>query len=138
MLNLLRLGRMTANTDLEERAAQIGRAFSMQVLQSPSAYTQLMAALDFGVGPSYEVVVVGDEGADDTDALLKAIREQFVPNKVVLFRPAGVESPEISELAEFTRYHKSIKDKATAYVCVNYQCKLPTTDVGEMLKLLSN
>jgi uncharacterized protein YyaL (SSP411 family) len=138
MLNLLRLGRMTANTGLEERAAQIGRAFSMQVLQSPSAYTQLMVALDFGVGPSYEVVVVGDEGADDTDALLKAIRGKFVPNKVVLFRPAGVESPEISNLAEFTRYHKSIKDKATAYVCVNYQCKLPTTDVGEMLKLLGN
>jgi uncharacterized protein YyaL (SSP411 family) len=138
MLNLLRLGRMTANTELEERAAQIGRAFSMQVLQSPSAYTQLMAALDFGVGPSYEVVVVGDEGAEDTDALLKAIRGEYVPNKVVLFRPAGVESPEISNLAEFTGYHKSIKDKATAYVCVNYQCKLPTTDVEETLKLLSN
>jgi uncharacterized protein YyaL (SSP411 family) len=97
-----------------------------------------MAALDFGVGPSYEVVVVGDEGADDTDALLRAIRGTYVPNKVVLFRPASVESPEISDLAEFTRYQRSIKDKATAYVCVNYQCELPTTDVGETLKLLSN
>jgi len=25
---------------------------------------------------------------------------------------------------------------ATAYVCLNYNCKLPTTDVGQMLALL--
>ena len=95
-----------------------------------------MVALDFGVGPSYEVVVVGDERAEDTKAMLKAIRRQFVPNKVLLFRPADVQSPEISNLAEFTRHQRSVKGKATAYVCLDHQCKLPTTDVAETLKLL--
>jgi uncharacterized protein YyaL (SSP411 family) len=136
MLNLLRLGRMIADPGLEKRAAQLGGAFSAQVLQAPSAHTQLMVALDFGMGPSYEVVVVGDERADDTRAMLKAIRKQFVPNKVLLFRPGDVKSPEISKLAEFTRQQRSIKGKATAYVCLDYQCKLPTTDVEETLKLL--
>src|SRR5215472_713147 len=37
MLNLLRLGRMTGNADFEEKAAQITRAFSKMVAQSPSA-----------------------------------------------------------------------------------------------------
>ena len=136
MLNLLRLGRMTADPELEKRAARIGGAFSAQVLRAPSAHTQLMVALDFGVGPSYEVVVVGDERADDMRAMLKAIRKQFVPNKVLLFRPGDVKSPEICDLAEFTRQQRSIKGKATAYVCLDYQCKLPTTDVEETLKLL--
>ena len=138
MLNLLRLGRMTANPELEKRAVQIGRAFSSSVVQSPAAYTQLMVAVDFGLGPSYEVVIVGDAQADDTKAMLKALRNRFVPNKVVLFRPSKMELPEISRLAEFTLYQKTVEDKATAYVCLNYSCKRPTTDVGEMLRLLTS
>ena len=35
MLNLLRLGRMTANAEFEEKAVQIGRAFSRTIWQAP-------------------------------------------------------------------------------------------------------
>ena len=47
MLNLLRLGRLTANSDFEKKAAAIGRAFYSSVCQQPAAYAQLMVALDF-------------------------------------------------------------------------------------------
>jgi uncharacterized protein YyaL (SSP411 family) len=136
-LNLLRLARITANTDFEEKAARIGRAFSKAVKQSPSGYTQLMLAVDFMVGPSYEVVIAGKSGARDTKAMIQALREHFVPNKVVLFRPTDEESPDIIRLAEYTKYQSSIDGKATAYVCLNYNCKLPTTDSGKMLQLLA-
>ncbi|MFC1964647.1 thioredoxin domain-containing protein [Chloroflexota bacterium] len=66
MLNLLQLGRITANTDFEDKAAKIGQAFYENVRQSPSAHTQFMVALDFAAGPSYEVVIAGDLQADDT------------------------------------------------------------------------
>ena len=135
-LNLLRLGRITANTNLEEKAAKIGRAFSKAVKQSPSAYTQLMLAVDFEAGPSYEVVIAGNSGAEDTKAMLRALRTHFAPNKIVLFRPSEKESPDIIRLAEYTKYQSSIDGKATAYVCLNYQCKLPTTDTRKMLELL--
>jgi uncharacterized protein YyaL (SSP411 family) len=137
MLNLLRLGRMTANSDLEEKAAKIGCAFSGSVKQSPSAHTQLMVALDFGIGPCYEVVVAGNAQTEDTKAMVKALRTRFLPNKVVLLNPTEQESPEIAQLAEFTRNQSSIGGKATAYVCLNYNCKLPTTDIGKMLELLN-
>ena len=136
MLNLLRLARMTANSELEEKAAQIGRVFSSSVLQSPASHTQLMAALDFAVGPTYEVVIAGNSQADDTTHMLRALRKEFIPNKVVLLRPTEVELPEIARLAEFTKYLSSKEGKATAYVCQNYSCKLPTTDIGKMLELL--
>jgi uncharacterized protein YyaL (SSP411 family) len=138
MLNLLRLGRMTANSNLEQKAARIGRAFSENVKQAPLAHTQLMVALDFGVGPSYEVVVAGNSQAADTEAMLKALRTHFIPNKVVLLNPSGQESPEIGQFAEFTQSQSSIEGKATAYVCLNYNCKLPTTDIDKMLELLDN
>jgi len=137
MLNLLRLGRMIATSDLEEKAARIGSTFSGSVKQSPSAYTQLMVALDFAIGPCYEVVIAGNPKAEDTKAMLKALRTNFLPNKVVLLNPNEVESPEIAQLAEFTRNQSSIEGKATAYICMNHNCKLPTTDINKMLELFN-
>ncbi len=136
MLNLLRLSRFTGNSDLEERAVKISRVFSKDVKQIPSGFTQLMVSVDFGVGPSYEVVIVGKSEAKDTEDMLKALRSRFIPNKVTIFRPTEKKSPEIDKLAEFVQYQASIDGKATAYVCLNYACKTPTTEVNQMLELI--
>jgi len=93
-------------------------------------------AVDFAIGPSYEVVIVGNPQAEDTRAMLKTLRAQFIPNKVVLLRPGDQEMPEITRLAEFTKNQMSLNGKATAYVCLNYQCQLPTIDIPKMLELL--
>ena len=39
MLNLIRLSRITTNSDLEEKASRISRTFSTTVRQSPSSFT---------------------------------------------------------------------------------------------------
>jgi hypothetical protein len=136
MLNLLRLARLTANTHLEERAVEIERAFSRAMNQFPSGYTQFLVAVDFGIGPSYEVVIVGKSEANDTKEMLRALRSCFIPNKVTVFRPAEIESPHIDELAEYVKYQVSLDGKATAYVCMNFACKEPTTRVDKMLELI--
>jgi uncharacterized protein YyaL (SSP411 family) len=137
MLNLLRLARLTARPEFEEQAAHISRAFSHTVSQSPGACTQLMIALAFALGPSYEVVIVGDPGAEDTTTMVKALRGAFMPHAVVLFRPAGEEGSDITRLAEFTKDLSSLNDKATAYVCKDFRCDLPTTEAHKMLALLN-
>ncbi|MFQ5788750.1 MAG: thioredoxin domain-containing protein, partial [Thermodesulfobacteriota bacterium] len=136
MLNLLRLGRITADADFEEKASQIGKVFSEAVKRYPAGFTQLMVGLEFGIGPSYEVIIAGDSKAEDTGDMLKALRKQFVPNKVVLLRSTEDGGAGISQIAEYTKNHKSLDGKATAYVCLNYECKLPTTDIEKMLELL--
>jgi len=136
-LNLLRLGRVTANPDFETRAQAIGRALSREARQSPSSFTFLMMAVDFGVGPASEVVIAGDPGREDTREMLRALRNEFFPGVVVILRPTEEESPAIVRLAGFTRDLITRGGKATAYVCRNYQCELPTTDPRDMLELLS-
>ncbi|UCE20419.1 MAG: thioredoxin domain-containing protein [Gemmatimonadota bacterium] len=136
MLNLLRLGRMTARPEFAENAAHIGRAFSKDIERTPVAYTQLMSALDFQSGESYEVVLVGDVLSADTKVMLDALRKRFLPKTVVLFSPAHGESSEISKLADYTQSMSSINGKTTAYVCQNYSCKQPTTDVRKVLQIL--
>ena len=136
MLNLLRLARITGNAELENKSAGIANAFSAAVSQFPQAYTQLLAALDFALGPSYEVVIVGDIEKADTKNMLTALRKLFVPNKVVLFRPLTKDTLKIEEIAPFVNSLTSIGGKATAYVCSNYACKLPTNSSEQMIALL--
>src|SRR5208283_3692458 len=114
----------------------IGKAFVNQIKESPSAYTQFMCAVDFALGHSLEVVIAGDSRADDTQVFIRALSSKFLPNAVIVLKPTEQEFPEIAGLAGFTEYLTAIEGKATAYVCQNYTCAVPTTDVKEMLKLL--
>jgi uncharacterized protein YyaL (SSP411 family) len=136
MLNLIRLARMTADPELEQEAARLSRAFSSHVESVPSAHTLFLTALDFAIGPSKEVVVVGELKAEDTIEMVRAIRSNFVPNKVVVFRPSGQKSAEIDRITGFTESHMSIDGNATTYVCTYNSCKAPTTDIEEMLRFI--
>lgn len=136
-LNMIRLSRMTANPEFEEKATQIFQAFSNIVSETPAGYTQLMVALDFALGPSFEVVIVGNSQSKDTEIMLKAIRDKFIPNKVLLLIPSEVQEPEITNLAEYTRHLTIQEGKATAYVCQDYECKLPTIDIEKAISLLN-
>ena len=135
MLNLLKLGRLTNNADYEKIAASIGRAFSAQITQSPSGFTSMMSAAGFGLGPSFELIIVGDHDAPDTQKMIQALRQQFIPNMVVILRPT-VTDTDATGLLGFTSQYSSIDGKATAYVCQDYVCKRPTTDIDAMLRLL--
>ncbi|MCK4443578.1 MAG: thioredoxin domain-containing protein, partial [Thermoplasmata archaeon] len=138
MLNLVRLARMTANPDYEERAAILSRAFSGHVEGLPSAHTQFLVGFDFAIGPSREVVIVGDSGAEDVAAMIEAVRKEFTPNKVVILRPTEEDSPKIDDIVGFTKHQMAVEGKATAYVCTSNTCKSPTTDSEEMMRLVAD
>jgi len=134
-LNLLRLWRITARADYGEKAEKILRAFSGQVASHPSAHTQLMSSVDFNLGPSYEVVISGKSGSVDTRSMIQALQSEYIPNKVVIFRPPG-EGSDITEIAGYTINQTGIDGQATAYVCQNFACRRPTTSIPTMLSSL--
>jgi uncharacterized protein len=136
VLNLIQLARMTGRSEFEDRAGQTARAFGKTIRESPAAYTQMMVGLDFAIGPSFEVVISGKREAQDTRAMLAALRSHFLPNKSVLLRPETPDGGKLARLAAFTQSQTSLEGKATAYVCQNFRCNLPTTDPSAMLKQL--
>jgi uncharacterized protein YyaL (SSP411 family) len=128
---------MTANTRYLTQAEQIIRSFSAEVANYPAGYSQLMVALEFAFNPNYEVVIVGKPLAKDTLTMLTALRKPFLPNKVVLFRPAKPEAAEeVTAIAPFTLPMAAKNGQATAYVCQEFACKLPTTSIDQMLENL--
>ncbi len=136
MMNLIRLARITANPEWEEKAVNLARASARSIEQMPAAYSQLLVAVEFLQGPSYEIVIVGDPQKKDTKEMIRALRISYVPGKVMLLRPIGAGSTEIEKIAPFTISMKSQGGRATAYVCSGFNCKSPTTDIVEMSKML--
>jgi uncharacterized protein YyaL (SSP411 family) len=67
------------------------RAFAGDVARTPSAYTLMLGAADFALGPSFALA-------------------PYVENQVAR------------------------EGRATAYVCRDFTCRAPTTDVDEMLR----
>jgi len=133
-LSFLRLGNMTDREDYLKKAEGISRAFSESVNRYPPGHAHLMVALDYALNPSYEVVIVGRPAAKDTRAMLAALRKPFLPNKVILLRPADKKAAaEIIRMAPYTKFMVPKDGRATAYVCSNFICKLPTTDISQML-----
>lgn len=135
--NLLRLARFTGDVELERKAERLGIALSPRIASAPSAHCQFLQAVDFLIGPSFEIVICGSPGADDMHAMMQAINGTYLPNKVVLFKPAGDGATAVDEIAGYTRALGMKDGKATAYVCRGFACQLPTNDPAVMLHQLS-
>jgi len=136
LLNLLRLSHLAENLQYQEKAAHLLRACAARVAEAPFAYTQLMVGLDFFLGPLSQVVIVGNPRSEDTITMIDVLQGSFVPKKVMMFRSTEEQNPDIVQLAGYTRNLESIDGKATAYVCRDFRCDLPTTDEKKMLALL--
>jgi uncharacterized protein len=135
-LNFLRISRITGNSELEQKAEQLIQAFSKDITSSPIAYTQLLASVDFMFGPAREIVISGDPLLKDTQAMVKAVRKRFLPNKVVLLYPQGSEGQKLVALSPFVGNMVPTDKKPTAFVCEQYACKTPITDAEQLENLL--
>ncbi|MFO7676844.1 MAG: thioredoxin domain-containing protein [Thermoplasmatota archaeon] len=134
--NLTRLARITGNIELENKALELSKAFSVQIQKMPSGYTQLMVGLDFAIGPSYEIVIVGNKERKDTKKILQELHSTYLPNKVILLKELESTDISIEELVPFIKDYSQINNQATIYLCQNQHCQLPTTDSRKIKQFL--
>ena len=134
-LVLLRLGRATGDPALERSADALIRGFAGMVSRIPSAHTQLLAALDFGLGPTREVVIAGGSSDQEARLMIGAVSTRFLPRQIVIWnRPE--DAKVLHAAAPFVKEMKPVKNAAAAYVCENYACKAPVTSAADLVRLL--
>ncbi|MDY7030611.1 MAG: thioredoxin domain-containing protein [Thermodesulfobacteriota bacterium] len=136
-LNLLRLGRMTGDTVLEKKIDRMGAAFTADIFTHPMAHTHFLGAVDFMVGPSMEIVIAGDPDLTESKEMAKTINRMFLPNKVLLFRPQGEEGKRVSTVSPFASDLAPTNEKPTVFICEQYTCKRPITDIVELERTLT-
>jgi uncharacterized protein YyaL (SSP411 family) len=132
-MNLLRLSVFTGDERYARRADGIFEAFAGDLERAASAFPQLLCALDFRASGPREIVLAGEAGSPDFEALRRAVFASPALNRVV----ARVDSvAQVPELAPLTRARTPRDGKAAAYVCERFTCKAPITDPSALTRLL--
>lgn len=124
VLNLLRLAQMTANPSFTQAAQRALDAFAPRLNNAGLAVPQMMVAFLFSLSKPRQVILTDGLGKHE---LLRALRGKFLPETVVL----GADANPAAELQV-----RSIDGKSTAYVCENFACQLPTSEVAKLTELL--
>lgn len=114
--NLLRLYHWTFDQSYLFRSEQIFKTFCAQLLSSPSAYAQMMMALQFYFGPVKDIVVCGD----DKD-MLAVIFGSWIAQKVVTVKTLDSQK-EMEKLFPLTKDQNVQENETLVYVCENQTC----------------
>ncbi len=123
----LRLARLLDKPDYVDRAVVIFRFMRQPMTVQPSGFGYLLSALDFYLRPSREIAIIGVPDAPDTMALRRAVYRRWLPDTVMA--GAAPNDTAAQEAIPLLRHRPQLEGRATAYVCRNYACNLPVTDV---------
>ncbi len=131
-MNLLRLSVFLNREDYRAKAESIFRAFAEEMVRSPSAFERLFCAVDFYHYRVKEIVIIGDPNSAETAALVRAVYDRYLPNKLVAGAADAQPDTDSPLLKGKTRMH----GRSTAYVCERYRCKLPVNKPEDLVKQL--
>ncbi len=137
VMNMVKLTRITGNTNWAELVEKTNRAFSEDVNRAPTGYTLMLTGFMFDTQNSKEIVIVGDSRNRNTTKFLHTIRASYAPHKVLLFKDTSVSDNRLEQLANWTSTQNSINGKPTAYVCKNFACNQPTSDLQTALSFIN-
>ena len=122
---LLRLALLMNNEKYRSLATAVLREVADQARRYPSGFGYALSAADFLLSTPKEVAIVAADQADLGPMLAETWR-RYLPNKVVA---AGGTIPLLEN-------RPMLDGLATAYVCENYTCKQPVTDLKTLAELL--
>jgi len=137
VMNMVKLTRITGDTKWAELAEKTLRVFSEDVNRAPTGYTLMLTGFMFDTQNSKEIVIVGDSRNRNTTKFLHTIRASYAPHKVLLFKDTSVSDNRLEQLANWTSTQNSINGKPTAYVCKNFACNQPTSDLQTALSFIN-
>jgi uncharacterized protein YyaL (SSP411 family) len=123
---LLKLSKFFADEKYERFAATVLRLVATQISRYPQGFGRALSSLEFHLNPAKEIVIIGQAGNE----LAKAVGQTYVPNAVIL----RSNDPEAeSEIIPLLKDRHSTDGKPTAYVCENFVCQRPVTELKEFL-----
>jgi uncharacterized protein YyaL (SSP411 family) len=122
---LLRLGALTGDRRVLERAERTLQMFRGLMADTPAATGQMLIALDFYLGPVAEVVVVGQMDRPEVQEALRLLRGGFRPRHVLAWRGADDAGAEQAQKHVPLVAGRAPKGDVTTYICRGFACEAP-------------
>jgi len=136
VLNLLRLSQIYDDPKIAQRAGKTINAFATILSQFPSGMPQMLVAVENSLGKPRQIVIAGKKDSPETKTLFREVRRHFLPNTIVILADADEGQKYLGEKNEAIRAMSLVEGRPAAYVCENFTCKAPVTDVKRLDELL--
>jgi hypothetical protein len=104
-------------------------------MQMPFSSERMLAAADFFHRRPKEIAIICKQATrEQANKMVDAAWRAYVPNlSIAMIAEDGPDAAKIRSRIVLLKDKPTIDAKATAYVCENYVCQAPTTDVDKML-----
>lgn len=135
-LNLQRLAHLAGKKEWDVRAKKSIESFGRTLAGYPPAMPLMLSAMDMQLDKPKQVVVAGGRDDEDTRMLLREVHSRYLPNTIIVLADGGENQSFLKEHLPFLATTEKIQDKATAYVCENFTCRLPVNTREELAALL--
>lgn len=135
-MNLLRLSQIIDDSSHRRRAEKTIRAFSPSFIKSPRSMPHMLSAMGFYLDTPKQIILSGDRFAPTTKAMLKEIYRHYLPNKVILLADGAEGQEFLNQKLAILKTINPVDGETKAFVCENYTCDMPTTQVATLTRLL--
>jgi uncharacterized protein YyaL (SSP411 family) len=123
-LALVKLGKLLGRGDYLDTAQRTMRAAAPLVEQAPQAAGQMLLAIDLMRGPTPEIAIVGDPQEPQTASALHALRQTYLPRKVLACRTAK-NLQDAGPLSALFAGKMSGAAQPAVYLCEQFTCQAP-------------
>ncbi len=132
VFNLIRLGYLTGEESLKQKAEQIIHLFYKFLSERPTGFAHMLSGLSFFLNPE-EIGIIGEKNDLRTKSMLQEIYRAYLPNKILSLK----EPHETIEGSWFPFLkEKEAPHIPTAFVCKKFTCLPPVTSEQELSKIL--
>ena len=132
-LALIRLAKLTGRALLAAAAEASLVAATGVMRQAPRAAGQMLSALDVYLGPTPEIVIVGDPHHSDTAAALVALAHRYIPNRVVACRKPDKINQGSPALADLFAGKRLDGAEPAVFICERFACQAPQNGLSDAL-----
>ncbi|HEU5440624.1 MAG TPA: thioredoxin domain-containing protein [Ktedonobacterales bacterium] len=122
---LLRLTAYTAEPRYREYAARVLVPLAAAMADQPSGFGHFLCALDDLIGPFHEIAVLGAPADERTQALLRTLRDNFLPRAVIAH--AAPDDRAALDAVPLLAGRGLVGGQPAAYVCQSFVCQQPVT-----------
>ena len=128
---LLRLHHITQNKQFLEIAKKIIEAQATAAAENPFAFGYLLNVLYLYHQKPTEITIINDKNFE----LISALQKKFLPESIMITVRNNDNLNSLSKHAFFSGKEFQ-DDKTTVFVCKNFSCSLPLSDLSEIEKEL--
>ena len=97
----------------------------------------LLQAFSFA-NSSNEVIIFSGNDEMKNKKMINGIFDIYKPNMIVILVTEDNFNTVVNKMPYLAHFPKNYKNDPIVYVCENYTCKLPTSELEKVIQLLSD